>query len=438
MLGYGLNLCYALLLAILSPYFLYVSIRKKKYRRGWGEKFLGRCPIRSGTNPCIWFHAVSVGEVQLLAPLLQKLAREQPQITCVISTTTQTGRALAEKNHSEYLVFYCPLDFTWAVRQTLQRIRPSLLVLSELELWPNLILSANHRGVATAVINGRLSQKSFRGYRWLRPLVQHMLCSLRLIAVQSEEYADRFRALGAPKEKLRVTGSVKFDGAQTDRNNPKSAALTALAGIREDETVFLAGSTQHPEEVLAIETFLKLQDEYPALRLILVPRHPERFDEVASLLSAKGVAWQRRSELDRCGPAAASPILLVDTVGELGHWWGRADIGFVGGSLTSRGGQNMIEPAAYGVAICFGPHTENFRDAVNALRAQDAAQVVESGEQLTTFIRHCLADPDYRESLGNRAAALVASSRGATGQTVDYLLESLHRPAGESSKSIAA
>ncbi|MDG2207276.1 MAG: glycosyltransferase N-terminal domain-containing protein, partial [Pirellulales bacterium] len=265
MLGYGLNLCYALLLAILSPYFLYVSIRKKKYRRGWGEKFLGRCPIRSGTNPCIWFHAVSVGEVQLLAPLLQKLAREQPQITCVISTTTQTGRALAEKNHSEHLVFYCPLDFTWAVRQTLQRIRPSLLVLSELELWPNLILSANHRGVATAVINGRLSKKSFRGYHWLRPLVQHMLCSLRLIAVQSEEYADRFRALGAPKEKVRVTGSVKFDGAQTDRNNPKSAALTALAGIREDETVFLAGSTQHPEEVLAIETFLKLQDEYPAL-----------------------------------------------------------------------------------------------------------------------------------------------------------------------------
>ena len=439
MLGYGLNLCYAIFLVVLSPYFLYASVRKKKYRRGWSEKFLGRCPTRKGNAPCIWLHAVSVGEVQLLAPLLDVIAHQQPQITCVISTTTQTGRDLAEKKYPEHLIFYCPLDFTWAVRKAIQRIRPDLLVLSELELWPNLILKSNQAGIATAVINGRLSEKSFRGYRWIQPLIKKILCCFQVIVTQNQEYADRFLTLGAPAERVRIAGSIKFDGAQTNRHNATTSALAQMAGLQTEETIFLAGSTQHPEEALAIDAFSQLQKEYPLLKLILVPRHPERFEEVAGLLTSQNLPWQRRSDLEQAeGSSPETRILLVDTVGELGHWWGRADIGFVGGSLTSRGGQNMIEPAAYGVAICFGPHTENFRDTVNALQAAEAVCVVGDGTELTRFVRDCLTDDTYRENLGKRAAALVDASRGATDQTVNYLLETLRHSASPSSKSVAA
>ena len=439
MWGYGLNLCYVLLLVLLSPYLLYGAIRKKKYRNGWAEKFLGHCPHRQTRNPCIWLHAVSVGEVQLLAPLLEEIAQRDPTVECVISTTTQTGRALAGKKYPQHFVFYCPLDFTWAVRNAIRRIRPDLLVLSELELWPNLILTTHRLGIATAVINGRLGEKSFRGYRRLQPLVGKMLRSLDMIAVQNTEYAERFLDLGAATEQVKVTGSIKFDGAESDRKNPATTSLARLAGHQPHEIIFLAGSTQHPEESLAINTFCTLQNEVPHLKLVLVPRHPERFEEVARLLDAKQLLWQRRSVLqDAETPQSEKRILLVDTVGELSAWWGRADIGFVGGSLGSRGGQNMIEPAAYGVAVCFGPHTHNFRDIVTALKAADAATVIENEKELTDFVRRCLTDSHYREAVGKRAATLVTSSRGATDQTVTYLLDAVGHSASLLPKPAAA
>ena len=439
MWGYGLNLCYVLLLVLLSPYLLYGAIRKKKYRNGWAEKFLGHCPHRQTSNPCIWLHAVSVGEVQLLAPLLEEIAQRDPTVECVISTTTQTGRALAGKKYPQHFVFYCPLDFTWAVRNAIRRIRPDLLVLSELELWPNLILTTHRLGIATAVINGRLGEKSFRGYRRLQPLVGKMLRSLDMIAVQNTEYAERFLDLGAVTEQVKVTGSIKFDGAESDRKNPATTSFARLAGHQPHEIIFLAGSTQHPEESLAINTFCTLQNEVPHLKLVLVPRHPERFEEVARLLNAKQLLWQRRSLLqDAETPPSEKRILLVDTVGELSAWWGRADIGFVGGSLGSRGGQNMIEPAAYGVAVCFGPHTHNFRDIVTALKVADAATVIENEKELTDFVRRCLTDSHYREAVGKRAATLVTSSRGATDQTVTYLLDAVGHSASLLPKPAAA
>ncbi|MEC7500899.1 MAG: 3-deoxy-D-manno-octulosonic acid transferase [Planctomycetota bacterium] len=426
MWGYGLNLFYVLLLFVLSPFLLYTAIRKKKYRDGWAEKFLGLCPRRSNRKRCIWLHAVSVGEIQLLAPLIRQLTEQDPSIECVISTTTRTGRALAEKKYPEHLVFYCPLDFTWAIRNAMDRIRPDLLVLSELELWPNLIFSAHHRHIPTVVINGRLSEKSFRGYRRLQPMVRKMLNCLQQIIVQNKEYADRFIQLGATTSQVKITGSIKFDGAESNRQNSTTTNLSNLSHLNSDDIIFLAGSTQYPEESLAIETFIALEADYPKLKLILVPRHPERFEEVGKLLDATKLRWQRRTRLsDIEGPAPDIRILLIDTVGELGAWWGRADIGFVGGSFGSRGGQNMIEPAAYGVAVCFGPHTQNFRDIVAALQSADAASVVSSGEELTCFVRRCIQDSEYRKMMGQRASSLVASSRGATEQTVTCLLEAV-------------
>ncbi len=420
MIAYLFDILYCLALLAVSPWLVWKSWRTGKYREGFREKFFGLVPQRQSNRPCIWFHAVSVGEVNLLAPLLAKLAATHPDCQCVVSTTTMTGYALAKKKYSGTTVFYCPLDFSWAVRNALERIRPTALVLAELELWPNLVRLSHAAGVQVAIVNGRLSDRSFRGYRRLRWFIAPLLRRLDLIAAQNDEYAARFLELGAKPQAVQVTGSIKFDGAQVDRDNPVTQRLANLAAFSVNDIVFLAGSTQEPEEALAIETFRTLAPEHPRLRLVLAPRHPERFAEVGALLDACGLAWQKRSELLTARRPEAR-ILLVDTIGELGAWWGTANIGFVGGSLSSRGGQNMIEPAAYGVPICFGPNTRNFRDVVVSLLAADAAVVVQSGEELTAFVRRTVADPLFAAGLGGRARDLVARQRGATDRTLALL-----------------
>lgn len=421
---YLLNFVYLLLIIGVSPWLLYQAIRKGKYREGYAEKLFGRVPRRTSQKPCVWFHAVSVGEVNLLAPLLARIARRHPDWECVVSTTTMTGMALARRKYSDCAVFYCPLDFSWAVRAAMSRIRPDALVLAELELWPNLIRAARQRGARVAVINGRLSEHSFRGYRRIGPLVRRLLAQIDLVASQDEPNAERFLALGARPQTVHVTGSLKFDGAETDRNNPTTQRLRRLAGFADQDVVFLAGSTQEPEETAALAAFAELAPHWPRLRLVLVPRHPDRFEAVARLLDSSGFAWQRRTDLDDRQTAPPEVrVLLVDVVGELGAWWGTAGIAFVGGSLGHRGGQNMIEPAAYGAAVSFGPNTRNFRDIVAMMLAHSAAVVVHDRGELTDFVRRCLESPTYRTALGKRAATLVAEQLGATDRTLTLLAE---------------
>ncbi len=426
---YLLNLIYVLLILLSLPWLLWQAIRKGKYREGFAAKFLGIVPRRTSHQTCIWLHAVSVGELNLLAPLLQVLTRRRPEWECVISTTTATGMALAKKKYPGHTVFYCPLDFSWAARTAMRRIQPQLLVLAETELWPNLIRAAGESGARVALVNGRLGERSFHGYRRIRPLISRVLRHIDLIAAQDNTYAERFRSLGARPETVVVTGSMKYDGAQTDRNNPATQRLRRLARFADDDVVFLAGSTQAPEEEAALAAFCALKDTWPKLRLVLVPRHPDRFESVARLLDDSGLPWQRRTTLEEKGlnggapeASSASRILLVDTVGELGGWWGTAHIAFVGGSFGNRGGQNMIEPAAYGAAVCFGPNTWNFRDIVATMLDHRAAIVVRNSEELTGFVRRCLAEPEFAAALGERARALVASQLGATDRTVDRLL----------------
>ncbi len=440
LLPYLLNLVYLLLIFLSLPWLVWQSLRKGKYREGYGAKLLGLVPRRAadGKKKRLWLHAVSVGEVNLLAPLLKRIQETQPDWECVISTTTVTGMELAQKKYSQHTVFYCPLDFSWAAKAAMRRIRPDVLVLAELELWPNLIHAAKQHRARVAVINGRLGEKSFRGYRRIRPLVARLLQQIDLIAAQDETYAERFRKLGARPESVRVTGSMKYDGAQTDRNNPATQRLAALAGFTEDDIVLLAGSTQEPEEAMALETFQELREQWPQLRLVLVPRHKERFESVAKLLEASGVAWQRRTDLtgqeigksqisnqqipDPQSPISPAPrVLLIDVVGELGAWWGTAKIAFVGGSMGNRGGQNMIEPAAYGAAVSFGPNTWNFRDIVAAMLEHDAAVVVQDAARFKRFVRRCLEEPAYAPALGQRAQSFVQSQLGATAETVRLL-----------------
>jgi 3-deoxy-D-manno-octulosonic-acid transferase len=383
----------------------------------------------------IWFHGVSVGEVQLLSVLAAEIKRQADdagrRIDCVVSSSTTTGLDVAAKRFGVDRTFPCPLDFTWAVNRVLDRVRPDLLVLGELELWPNMLACVHARGIPVVVANARMSEKSAMGYGRIRPIVRRMLEKVSLVIARSQEDADRFTSFAPPEGcDVIVTGSMKFDGVKGDRRAPEVMRLGQLAGFHDDDVVFVAGSTQSPEEQLALDAFHDLTEKHPRLRLVIVPRHVERTPEIAALLDRSGLRWQLRSRLGLPGdsrPAAPQArVLLVDTTGELGWWWGTARIAFVGGSLDGkRGGQNMLEPAAYGTAVAFGPHTRNFRDEVRRLLAADAAVVVADGSALTEFVRHCLETAGFATDLGCRAADLVASQRGSTAATAGAILHRL-------------
>jgi 3-deoxy-D-manno-octulosonic-acid transferase len=440
LISWLLNVVYLAIIAVASPLIVWQSWRTGKYREGFRQKLLGWVPRRDGNTTCVWVHAVSVGEVNLVGVLLRELRTAHPDWQFVVSTTSRTGYELARKKYADLSVFYCPLDFSWAVSRAMRRIRPTILVLAELELWPNLIRAAKDHGARVAIVNGRMSDHSFPGYRRIRPFVAAVLRQIDLIAAQNDESAMRFRALGAPVDRVVVTGSLKYDGAQTNRNNCRTQSLRQLAGIIEGDIIFLAGSTQEPEEQYALDAFRRLAPQHPRLRLVLVPRHPERFDAVAKLLGASGIAWSRRSALTSqpsAPPGATSRVLLVDTIGELGAWWGTAQLAFVGGSFGDRGGQNMIEPAAYGAAVSYGPNTRNFRDIVAALEAAAAAVTVHTADELEAFVARCLTDPPHAATLGAHAQNLVRSQLGATARTI-ALIDSLVPPASSQASARSA
>ena len=379
----------------------------------------------------IWLHGVSVGEAQLLAVLAEELRRQAEAagtpLECVISSSTTTGLEVAAKRCGADHAFPCPLDFTWAVDRVLDRVRPDVVVLGELELWPNLVARVHRRGIPIIVANGRMSERSAAGYARIGSLVRPTLQSITLVVARSQTDADRFTALGAPQ--VTVTGSMKFDGVRGDRHAPEVERLRRLAGFADNDVVFLAGSTQDPEERLATEAFLALRGRHPHLRLVIVPRHVERAAEIGAMLDSLAVSWSARSRLTGATRLAAGHALLVDTTGELGCWWGTAAIAFVGGSLDGkRGGQNMLEPAAYGAAISFGPHTRNFRDEVCRLLAADAAMVVADGPALTAFVAKCLDHPAWAATLGEHASRFVASQRGAVAATARMILDRLPDP----------
>lgn len=422
----ALNLIYLAALVVFAPYLVYRWASTGRYREGWAEKLRGEAPLRIGNRPCLWFHAVSVGEVLLLRPLIEEMSRRRPSWEIVISTTTSTGLAVARRTFPDLVTFYAPLDFSWATRRAVARIRPTVLALVELELWPNLIRAAKRAGAKVAIINARLSSRSFRGYRRLRRPLRSTLLRIDTVAAQDAAYAARFVELGIPEDRVRVTGSVKFDGLESDRNNAKTRSLRTLLGLSPSDLVFVAGSTMEGEESAVLAAYAAARRQHPCLRLVLVPRHAERFDRVAEWLERSGQPLVRRSRLDGPTPpptpGTVPPVVLIDTIGELGAVWGLADVAFVGGSLLpGRGGQNMMEPAAFGASVMFGPHTANFRETVEQLLRHEAARRVADAEDLT---RSLLADLDDPETAANRGAAgrtLVLSQHGAAGRTLAEL-----------------
>lgn len=426
---YLFDLVYLLLLLAVSPILIVRSWTTGKYRDGWVQKVLGRAPRPTGKRPCIWFHAVSVGEVQLLRTLVDDLARRRPDWEVVISTTTTAGLEVARRCYPDLVTFYAPLDFSWAVRRAMSRVRPTVLALVELELWPNLIREAKRSGAQVVVINGRLSQRSHRGYRRLKALLGPTLRRIDAVGVQSREYAERFIDLGVPASRVRVTGSIKYDNLESDRDNARTLRLRSELGLRSSELVFVAGSTMEGEEAAALAAYEAARVEHPRLRLVLVPRHPERFDRVASWLETRGVPLVRRSQMSPGRPLPAGapgpadlPVLLIDTLGELGAVWGLADVAFVGGSLfPGRGGQNMMEPAAYGASVLFGPYTSNFRDAVEGLLSHGGARRVQHAEELIRALQDDLNEPEQAAERGEAGRAFVLAQHGATEKTLELL-----------------
>ena len=425
-----LNFAYTALLATLFPFILWRVIRHGRYRRGLAEKLLGHVKPVPHERPVVWFHAVSVGEVIQLQKVVEEFRRQtSDRFDIVVSTSTDTGWELTQKRFPGCQLTWFPLDFSWAVRNALARIQPALVVLMELELWPNFLAECHQRAIPVAVINARMSERSHGRYLRVRFLLDSMFRRLKLVATQSQTYADRLQSLGAQPNCVRVSGSIKFDGVETSRSNGKTTSLRALFGIKPDEMVFMAGSTQEPEEQLAVTAWQNLRSDFPSLRLILVPRHKERFEEVASLVKAAGVPLLRRSELSDSLPAAPAtdnhPVILLDTIGELSACWGLADLAFVGGSFGNRGGQNMIEPAAFGACIMFGPNTWNFRDVVESFRDASACIQFQSPDEVEPMIGQLLQDADRRRSLGQRAQQVVLRQQGATQLTASFLADLL-------------
>ncbi|MCO8122750.1 3-deoxy-D-manno-octulosonic acid transferase [Stieleria sp. TO1_6] len=429
------NVLYLFALAILSPWILYRRLRHDRYRLGWQTKLFGLSANHASrlreSDRCIWLHAVSVGEVNLLGGIIDRLNALDPDLEIAISSSTDSGYQLAVQRFGDQRVFFCPLDFTWAVRRTLRNLKPAALVLAELELWPNLIRIAKQQDVKTIVINGRLSDRSAAGYQRFGFLTQSIFQSLDQVECQDDASAKNFIACGTPAARVSISGSLKFDDAPHTRDCVEVHSRARWAGVDPWHAVWVVGSTQEGEEQMAIDIYRHLRQSHQELRLVLVPRHPERFDRVAKLIASAGLISHRRSVDASLNDVSWDPdrVILVDTIGELRHWWGVGHIATVGGSFGDRGGQNMLEPAGYGSAISFGPNTRNFADITRRLLDAHGAVRVHDIDQLQAFVERCLTDVPAADALGRSAKSVVEQHRGATDRTVTAIANLIGLPA---------
>jgi 3-deoxy-D-manno-octulosonic-acid transferase len=418
------HLLYTLLLTVgfvlAMPWFLWKGRGSGKYLRTFRER-MGRLPasLNVDGDRSIWIHAVSVGEVLAARPLLPALRERFPGHRLFVSTTTMTGHAVARKSlRGVDGLFYAPFDFPHPVRHALEVLNPSLLVLVETELWPNLIHEAHRRGTRVALVNGRISPRSFPRYRRLRALLAGTLAEIDLYLMQGEAHAERIRALGAAAERVRVTGNLKFDAVPPGRLPERLVRLLQAGGA--SRPLWVAGSTVGGEEELVLRAFHRVRTDVPDARLLVAPRHPERFDAVPALVEAAGFRCLRRSALD---PAAwmDGEVLLLDTLGELSEVYALASVVFVGGSLVPAGGHNILEPAVAGKPVVVGPHMENFQEIAEQFRAEQAVVQVASADELGGCVSSLLLDDERRSLLGSRARDLVGRNRGAVDRSADAL-----------------
>jgi 3-deoxy-D-manno-octulosonic-acid transferase len=416
---YNLAMLAALILG--APWWLWKMATTHKYREGLMER-LGSFPARlTLARPVIWLHAVSVGEVLAVSRLVSELDRVFAGHQLLISTTTQTGQALARERFGANRVFYCPLDLPWAVSAYLNALRPELFILAETEFWPNLLSGCFRRNIPVAVVNARISDRSWPRYRRLRALWQPFLSRLSAVLAQSEIDAERLRAIGCTPERVSVAGNLKFD-VRAAREAEATLLLKALGqGLR----FIVAGSTLAGEEAALLESWPRVLEADPKLILVLAPRHPERFAAVAALLDRSGIPWVRRSDWrtspsDGLQPLFVGQVVLLDTIGELASVYSIATVAFVGGSLVPAGGHNPLEPAQFGMPIIMGPNYANFRAIVEDLLAHQALRIA-TKDKLAHAIIHLLTNPEEASAMGVRARQVFDQQAGATARCLDAL-----------------
>jgi 3-deoxy-D-manno-octulosonic-acid transferase len=419
------DLAYLVACIILSPWLVYrlctAGRRDFALRFGFG--------LRDPLPSCIWLHGSSAGEVTVLRPLVATLERDHPGTPLVVSAFTATGLATARKLYSRHRVVPLPVDFSFVVARYLRTLNPRLLVVAESEFWPNLIGVAHARRVPTALVNGKMSAKSFRVHARTR-LLSRVLASFAVLAVQTEEHAERLRALGVDRARVHVTGNMKYDltGAPDGTSGPK---LRAALGYAESDVVIFGGSLHDGEDAALLDAYAAARERFAVSALVIVPRYPGDADVVERRANERGFNVTRKTAID-AGSAAAPGrrgVLVVDTVGELSRLYAVADLAFVGGSLfyrgANKGGHNLMEPAILGVPVLFGPYNFSFKETVEDLLAADAGKLVRDADELRAVVVALVADRDARRALGMRAQRVVEARRGATARNYALLAELL-------------
>lgn len=413
---------YSLLILILgvvvSPYLAYQAIRYKKYIGSLGQR-MGYLPVSFNLDgeESIWIHAVSVGETMTVRALIADLRRRYPNLRIFLSTTTMAGQQVARRNVQDVdAVFYLPLDLSTIVRRTLRLVKPRLFVMMETEIWPNLLRQCKRMGVATVLVNGRISSRSYPRYKIAKPFFKNVLADVDRFCMQTEESARRVVDIGADPAKVVVTGSLKFDsldipGAPTVDGRGQNRVLRYFR-MSSGRPVIIAGSTMREEEQIVLQAFRRIKSSTANPLLLIAPRHPERFAEVAQLARDQAFVTVKRSDLQIDAEPRAD-VVVLDTIGELAQVYQVATAVFVGGSLVDTGGHNILEPAVFGKPIVFGPHMHNFKEIAEAFIAQDAAVQVSGPRGLEEALVALLTDPVRRARLGAAARALVESNRGA-------------------------
>lgn len=414
---------YTPLLYLLMPLvvlrLLWRSLRARDYRHRIQERF-GRLPPLARTGG-LWVHAVSVGEVQASAPLVQALLHAHPELPILVTTTTPTGsRRLKELLGEDVLHVYAPYDVPLVVRRFLDTVRPRLAVFVETEIWPNCLRACRERGIPSVLANARLSDRSARGYLRFGEFTSQTFGQLNLVAAQTEADAQRFLELGVQPTNLTVTGSIKFDVKLPPSQQEQAAVIKRNWGV--DRPVWIAASTHEGEDEQILSAHRRVLEALPEALLVLVPRHPERFSKVAAMIERQGFTLVKRSERRSCQPD--TQVFLGDSMGELPMFFTAADLAFVGGSLVPTGGHNPLEPAAAGVPVITGPHVFNFARIVELLVEEDAAVQVDTPDRLAETVVRWMRDASLRTCIGENGRRVVEQNRGAL-QRLTGLVEGL-------------
>jgi 3-deoxy-D-manno-octulosonic-acid transferase len=415
------NLFSTLLFAAGLPFLPFLVLAGKRFRSGLTQRFGyysdAVVSVVAGSRP-IWIHAASVGEVTAASELTHEFKEKLPGKKIIISTFTDTGNAMARRASAADVALFLPLDQLWIVRRALRKLDPSILIILETEIWPNLLREAYRRGVPTLLLSGRLSTRSLKKYSLFRSFFRQVIESFSALGMQSEEDARRIVSLGVDAQRVSVVGNLKRALSMRRRINDKHAPGQEFESRRSgDSRLLVVGSSHRGEEEILLDVYLSLKKRFPSLQMVLAPRHPQRFAEVDKLLRASGVDYEKRSQANgRLN--FGKDILFLDTLGDLQGFYALGDVAFVGGSLVNAGGHNLLEPARFGKPVLFGPHTSNFASLASEMKQRGAGIEVAGAEDLTRELADLLGDPEKCRTVGEQAYRVAADDRNVMQQSL--------------------